>query len=241
MSPDSTGDHESERSRLERVYGRYARSRRYRKRWSSENPGNVCLERERESAIVDALRAEDLWPPSGYRVLDLGCGAGHALSAFSGWGARPTDLVGIDLLSEPLRLGRRTHPEINFVQADGSRLPFADDMFQVVIAFTVFSSILDDSVRSVVSSEIDRVIRPGGVLLWYDFRVPNPMNRNTRALDRREIKRTFPTYSLNLRSVTLVPQIARRLGRHASRTYPVVAAVPFLRTHYVGTLRKAMT
>jgi hypothetical protein len=82
------------------------------------------------------------------------------------------------------------------------------------------------------------VLRPGGAVLWYDFRYGNPRNPNVRGLRRAEIAALFPGFDERLELVTLMPQLARRLGRITSVAYPALARLRPLRTHYVGLLIK---
>jgi hypothetical protein len=102
----------------------------------------------------------------------------------------------------------------------------------------MFSSILDQGVRRVVADELGRVVRRGGVVLWYDLRVNNPRNPEVRRLGRHEIAGLFPGWHLTLERVTLAPPIARTLAGRADVTARLLAAVPWLRTHYLGVLRK---
>jgi len=80
------------------------------------------------------------------------------------------------------------------------------------------------------------VLRPGGGLVWYDFRVGNPWNPHVRGMSRRRLRHLFPGWPATLRLVTLLPPLARRLHALTSVLYPVLAAVPPLRTHWAGLL-----
>lgn len=53
--------------------------------------------------------------------------------------------------------------------------------------------------------------------MWYDTRMPNVLNRNTRAIKRQQVVGLFPRYATEIRSITVIPQIARQL---AVRTKP---------------------
>jgi hypothetical protein len=98
-----------------------------------------------------------------------------------------------------------------------------------------------------VAKEVCRVLKdpdlesrkPGGVVLWYDFRYNNPWNPHTRRMTRQYIRQFFPDFKLRLRAITLLPPVARRLGDLTPLLYPLLAFVPFLRTHYLGLLVKS--
>jgi hypothetical protein len=89
-----------------------------------------------------------------------------------------------------------------------------------------------------VAREIDRVLAHGGAIVWYDFRYNNPWNPHVRGMRRQNIQSLFPGYTLHLKTLTLLPPLARRLGHLTSSLYPLLSSLPFLRTHYLGLLIK---
>jgi hypothetical protein len=106
------------------------------------------------------------------------------------------------------------------------------------MAFTVFSSILDPSMAGNVASEIARVLRPGGGLLWYDFRYNSPANRHVRGVSAHRVRELFPGLAGELHRVTVLPPLVRRLGPLTAAAYPALGAIPPLRSHLMGLLRK---
>jgi SAM-dependent methyltransferase len=124
------------------------------------------------------------------------------------------------------------------VQGSGGALPFGDAAFDLALQATMFSSILDVGARRAIAAEVARVVRPGGVLLWYDLRVNNPGNPDVRRVTREEIAALFPAWRITLERATLAPPLARTLAGRAEMTARFLAAVPWLRTHYLGVLRK---
>jgi hypothetical protein len=89
-----------------------------------------------------------------------------------------------------------------------------------------------------VAREACRVLKPGGAVLWYDFRYNNPWNPHVRGITRQQIHQLFPGLEMDLRTITLLPPLARHLGRMTPILYPLLAAIPPLRTHYLGLLIK---
>ena len=83
-----------------------------------------------------------------------------------------------------------------------------------------------------------RVTKPDGLILWYDFLYDNPKNPDVRGVRKREIQRLFPGCSVGLRKVTLAPPIVRRLAARAWWLCTILEAIPLLRTHYLGVIRK---
>jgi ubiquinone/menaquinone biosynthesis C-methylase UbiE len=144
----------------------------------------------------------------------------------------------VDLLPDRIEEARERYPDLRFIPANAEALDFPDASFDLVLFFTVFSSILDAGMRARVAREAGRVLRPGGAVLWYDFRVDSPSNPNVRGIRRDAVLDLFPGYDASLRSVTLLPPLARRLGALTRALYPALAALPFLRTHWAGVLVK---
>lgn len=130
-------------------------------------------------------------------------------------------------------------PEAAFAVAAGDELPFADRTFDIVEQSMLFSSVLDDGLRALVASEMLRVLKPDGFVLWYDFRVANPRNPDLRPVPLAEVARLFPACRLDFRRTTLVPPLARRLGTAAFSLGRLLETLPALRTHYLGAIRRA--
>lgn len=225
---------DGERARIEQVYGAYRDDHRDQDRWGSEAVGNRCILAER-AAHLDRLFTS-IAPPE--RVLEVGCGGGGVLRELDrllGAGSMTRTVVGVDLLADRLVEARGAGGAV--LQADGRRLPFSDDAFDVVVTFTVLSSVLDLDLRDHLAAEVRRVLRPGGHLLWYDMRYPSG-NRQVRPIGRRRLRRLFPGMAAEVRSITVAPPLARRLGRRDRALYPWLARVPVLRSHLVGLLRE---
>jgi SAM-dependent methyltransferase len=231
-----TSDHEVRR--LEATYADYKRRGLATTRWGEGNAGNRAIMAERRRVMRSLLADADLLPLDKAKVLEVGCGTGHVLASLVELGAEPANLFGVDLLTGRVEQARRAHPEVEFAQANAEDLPVENESIDLLLLFVVFSSILDPAMRQNVAAECARVLRPGGSILWYDFRYDNPQNPHVRGVGRRELERLFPGFEPRLRMLTLIPQVARRLGPLTPLLYPLLAAVPPLRTYYMGRLVK---
>ena len=205
------------------------------------NPGYQRLVREYHDEL-QRLLADRLQPRSvsDCRILDVGCGFGIMLNWLHERGVPAQNLFGIDLLPNRIEIARKTFPNFTFVLGNAEQLEFAQAPFDLVLAFTVFSSILDDAMAKNVASSMSRMLAPGGAVVWYDMRYPNPSNPHLRAMTRRRIRQLFPGFELDLETISLLPPVARRLGHFTERMYPLLATLPFLRSHYLGFLRPAV-
>jgi ubiquinone/menaquinone biosynthesis C-methylase UbiE len=145
---------------------------------------------------------------------------------------------GVDLLTDRIRRAKENFPKMNFQEANAEALPFADGFFDLVTVFTVFTSILDPQMARNLTREFNRVLRSGGAVVWYDFRMNNPLNPHVRGISRKGIRNLFPEFNVHAVSITVLPPLARRCGALTDLLYPYLASLPFLRSHYLGLLVK---
>ena len=121
--------------------------------------GNSALWR---LAVVRAIDAKP-----GERILDIAAGTGTSSAALSRTGAM---VVAADFSAGMIEVGRRRHPEIEFVQADAMALPFGDAEFDVV---TISFGLRNIAEPRVALAEMLRVLKPGGRLLVCEFSTPS--------------------------------------------------------------------
>jgi ubiquinone/menaquinone biosynthesis C-methylase UbiE len=228
----------SEINRLLEVYREYEVRGYGISKWSPDNKGNRAVQEECHFKLRTLLQNRGFLPLKNRRVLEVGCGTGEHLSEFWKMGATPQNLFGIDLIAGRIGIARRNYPQFNFEVANAEALPFADESFDLVAVFTVFTSILDRRMAANVCQEITRVLAAGGGVVWYDFRLHSPLNRHVRGISYRGIKNLFPGFSINLQAISLLPPLARRLGRLTDLLYQPLCSVPILRSHYLGLLTK---
>lgn len=227
----------SEIERIQSVYQKRIGDNLQEDRYSLFRPGELYMLQSREEATLKLLREQGWHSLRGKRILEIGCGRGQRLADLLRWGALPEDIHGIDLMEEFVAEARHNHPGFNITSGSADDLPFESGSFDLVYQSTVFTSILDDAMRLRIAQEMRRVMKPDGLLLWYDFRYPNPRNRDVRPVGRRELGELFQGMHICLRSVTLAPPIARRLARVSTGLCRMLEAIPPLRTHYLGVIR----
>jgi SAM-dependent methyltransferase len=227
-----------ELDRIRAEYARRATDARYREWYAPSNLANRLMEEERAQMLrylLDAHRPNDR---SHARVLDIGCGGGHALADMAQYGFQTARLFGIDLLPERLKNGKERNGELGLGCADAQRIPFADARFDFVMQFTMFTSILDGQVKQNIAREMLRVLKPSGAILWYDYRW-NPTNRSARGIGAREIRTLFPQCRFDFRRVTLAPPLARWLAPRSRALCESLQRLALLRTHYLVFIQPA--
>ena len=104
-------------------------------------------------AVLDATNVG-----KGTRYLDVGCATGLAAAMAAGRGAT---VAGIDAAAAHLEIARERVPDGEFRVGDMQSLPFADESFDVVTAFSAlfFAESPEDAFR-----EAGRVTRRGGTV-----------------------------------------------------------------------------
>jgi SAM-dependent methyltransferase len=217
---------------IKATYQRYEDEDRGRL-WDPRNPGYARMTGDRDARLVTLLRRS--LPAPGGRLLDLGCGTGELAGVAHAAGIA-VEWTGVDLRLEAVAHAASAHPWARFVEASGDALPFDDASFDVVVASTLFSSLPSPALERDVANEISRVLRPGGWLIWYDLRYDNPRNPNVHGLDAARLGELFFGWAQELEPMTLLPPLSRRLGPLTRAAYPLLNAVPSLRSHLIGRL-----
>jgi len=114
---------------------------------------------------------------NGDKVLDICCGTGDQAFHYAKMGIEAT---GVDLNPEMIKVAERRKEKcsfnnISFQLADAKELPFEDASFDYAsISFGLHETGRDS--REKIISEMRRVVRKEGFLIFIDFRVPLPKN-----------------------------------------------------------------
>lgn len=207
--------------------------------YSPFNPSNLFMVQQRQRAELALLARHGLSRLEGRRILEVGCGRGGVLLNYLSYGAEPQTLHGTDLLLDRLQDAHNRLPHLPLSCTDGQRLPYCDNSFDLILQYTVFSSILDDSLKSTLASEMMRVLgKPGGLIIWYDFWL-NPTNKETRGIRPPEIRQLFPGCGFEFRRVTLAPPIARRVVPLSWLLGTVLEKLKLFNSHYLVAIQPA--
>lgn len=125
-----------------------------------------------QSRLWRGIVAKAVDPKSGQSVLDMAAGTGSSTAAFARPGVR---LVAGDFSEGMLAQGRKRHPEIEFVFADATKLPFKAQEFDATTISFGLRNVVD---VEAALSEMFRVTKPGGRIVICEFsKVTNPVLR----------------------------------------------------------------
>lgn len=222
-----------------RIRAAYSRRQGDAVRYSWFNPGHLFFVQQRERQVLTVLKRSGFSSLEAKTILEIGCGTGYWLREFIKWGARPENITGVDLLSDRIAEARHLCPEGLEVQCGNATvLGFPDATFDLVLQSTVFSSVLDPMMKRQMASEMVRVLKQDGLILWYDYHVNNPWNPDARGVKKREIYQLFPNCRIKLQRITLAPPLARLLAPRSWLVCYLLERIPLLCTHYLGVIQK---
>jgi SAM-dependent methyltransferase len=231
---------------LERIAGAYRERDRGGAPRTLAEPASLLHRHELEWQVLGAMRRARVLPDRS-ALLDLGTGDGALLARVAELGFART--AGIELVAE--RQARAQARGLDVRLGSATELPFGDAEFDVVMQFTVLSSVLDPGTRGRIAAEALRVLRPGGVVLSYDLRRASPALRAARrallGAGRDRATPTAPPDPAELERLWGRPERSRRVqlnlelaealrGRRA--LVAAARALPPLRSHVLATYRK---
>ena len=131
-----------EHERIRAVYAYYDSSETEQRKRDGSNPGTRLNAARRWLALRQVITGLDLRAEA--TILDVGCGSGGDLQRIAReFGYLRPSLHGVDLLSGRIDQTRALLPQARLRVAGGEQLDYQDRFFDLVLASTVFSSILD--------------------------------------------------------------------------------------------------
>jgi len=139
-----------------------------------------------ESAVESFAGVANPWTMGrlapGERVLDLGSGAGTDSLVAAQMVGPDGRVTGIDMTAAMLAKARAAAGEmgvtnVEFVEGEAERLPFADASFDVVVSNGVIDLVPD---KDAVFAELSRVLVPGGRMQIADVTIQSPVSEEGR-------------------------------------------------------------
>jgi ubiquinone/menaquinone biosynthesis C-methylase UbiE len=227
-------------SESEEIIQRYERRKLIpESRYSPLNASTYMSEQEKERALIKLFKREKLEPLKNKRILEIGCGTGANLLQFIRFGFQPVNLFANDLIIERIAEAKKRLPnQVSFYEGDIINQNFEDESFDIVCQSMVFSSILEEKFKALLSKKMWEWTKPNGGILWYDFIYDNPKNNDVKGIKLKEIKKLFPNQDFDCHRLTLAPPISRLVTKIHPNFYTLFNLTYFLRTHLLCFIKK---
>jgi SAM-dependent methyltransferase len=171
---------------------------------AEDEPNRACLQLYHHVATQVPLR--------GKNILEVSCGHGGGAS-YLARGFQPERCTALDLNPAGIRFCQRRHQiaGLVFIQGDAENLPFSPNTFDVVVNVEA-SHCYPDFPRFL--AEVARVLRPGGHLLYADFRFSDRLAEWDAALASAPLR--------GLRTRNINAEVLRGMNRNSSRSLDLV-------------------
>ena len=193
---------------------------------------------ERNEKILRILTNEFGYDFIDKQYLEVGCGTGTNLLQLILWGINPKNVQGCDIFEPSLKTAKTRLP--NYIELqEGNFLDCTYELesFDCIIFSTVFSSILDKNFRSECMGFAYKLLKPGGMVLVYDFVFNNPSNKDVSKVDFKELASGLPWTKMHSERITLAPPLARRLEK-VPFLIRLLTKFKLLNTHKLGVFIK---
>jgi len=128
------------------------------------------------------------------RILDYGCAYGRTLGDLSQAGY--TYIVGVDFSEGMLARCRIELSNSKLIQNDGRTFPLQTGSIDALLLFAVLTCIPDDNDQRVLLTEVERVLRPGGLLYISDLLVNNDLRNRERYERHAERYKCYGVFEL---------------------------------------------
>lgn len=232
--------HNQELARIIAEYHRREATPVIFRRYRHENAATRLNLESIHRAIREALIRHGIVSLAGKCVLDIGCGNGGWLRRLvESYGVTQGQCVGIDLMEERIAAASKTSPEMEWHLGSAHALPFVDASFDLLLCFTVFSSILDETLSEAIAREMWRVLAPGGFILWLDFAYNNPRNPAVHGMPEKRVRAFFPIDAhVDVQRIILAPPLSRLIAPHACWLARTLERCEVLNTHLFMTIQK---
>jgi SAM-dependent methyltransferase len=126
-------------------------------------------------------------------ILDCGCGYGRTLAELHRAGYH--NVIGLDFSEAMLIRCQSESPGTAVVRNDGQSLPFKTSSVDAVLLFAVLTCIPVDEDQRALLSEVERILRPSGLLYISDLLV-NDDKRNRERYEKYASQGTYGVFEL---------------------------------------------
>lgn len=140
--------------------------------WFNRNKKALLEYTTENDKIISLIRSYKIEPTS---VLEIGCSGGWRLNGIKSIFPN-TEVFGIEPSKEAIIYGKKTFPNVNFIEGTSDLINFEDEKFDLaIIGFVLY--VVDRNLLLRTISEVDRVLKNKGVLLLIDFYSESPVKK----------------------------------------------------------------
>ncbi|MDZ8224777.1 class I SAM-dependent methyltransferase [Nostoc sp. ChiVER01] len=144
----------------------------YRYQWLYDGISRLAALSVGGEARFRQLALQGLTIHSDSQVLDLCCSSGQTTQFLV---KLSQNVTGLDASPKSLQRARQNVPLAVYLEAFAEKMPFADNLFDVVHTSVALHEMQPEQLRKIIS-EVYRVLKPGGVFTLVDFHAPtNPI------------------------------------------------------------------
>lgn len=112
-------------------------------------------------------------------ILDYGCGYGRVMEELEGHGF--DNLTGVDASPAMIERAHHLHPAMHFSLLEAPpRSPYPDASFDMVLLIAVLTCVPSDEAQHRLIAELDRILKPGGILYISDLLLQADERNRTR-------------------------------------------------------------
>lgn len=166
-------------------------------------------------------------------LLEIGAGNGTNAEMFLNLGFKIQNICFNELLTERILAIKSNYPNNTVFEGNAIEIDI-DKKFDIIFQSTVFTSILNQVDREKLAEKMLNLLKPNGIILWYDFIYNNPKNKDVRKVDVKELKILFNKSSnIYYKKITLAPPIGRQV-----KMFYKLFNVPLLRSHILAIIKK---
>lgn len=119
-------------------------------------------------------------------VLELGLGNGKTLRSILK--QKPKETIAIDFSGEAIKHAKKEFTDTKFIKADITRMPFPKEQFDVVVCYYLLNN-LSEKERKRALSEIYRVLKKKGKLIFEDFAVGDFREKESKIISQHTIQK----------------------------------------------------
>lgn len=120
----------------------------------------------KENKWISNILTQYLKKDNTKKILDFGCGSGDWLNELYSYS---NCLYATDVSINAIRYCKKNYQmKINYFIFDNQNIPLNNNYIDVVIIFWVFQEIIDDKSLKIIISEIKRIIKKNGLIIFVD-------------------------------------------------------------------------